>query len=192
MFGQPKGLNSLPVLADATIYLRAPNLEDYPAWAKLRSDSKEHLVPYEPRWQSDELSRLHYRELIMLYHKRANDDHTYPFFIFTTQDHSLLGGITLFNIRRGIAQMATLGYWIGATYVGQGLMTRALQLIMNHGFDTLHLHRLEAACVPRNTPSKKLLQRAGFHEEGIAKSYLQINGQWEDHILFAKLNDQKT
>lgn len=187
MFGQPKGLNNLPVLANKAIYLRAPNLEDYLEWSKLRGESKTHLVPWEPRWQSDELSRLHFRELIMLYHKRASEDHTYPFFIFTTNDHELLGGITLFNIRRGIAQMATLGYWIGAAHSGQGYMTQALQLITEHGFGALHLHRLEAACLPHNMPSQKLLTRAGFLEEGFAKSYLQINGQWEDHILFAKL-----
>ena len=191
MFGQPKGLDRLPVLANQSIYLRAPTIDDHAAWAKLRGDSKAHLVPWEPRWQSDELSRQHFRELIMLYHKRAQDDHTYPFFIFATKTHELFGGITLFNLRRGIAQMATLGYWIGAAHAGQGHMTNALQLASDYGFTTLHLHRLEAACLPGNVPSQKLLARAGFVAEGLAKSYLQINGKWEDHLLYAKLTPSK-
>ena len=99
----------------------------------------------------------------------------------------MLGALTLSNVRRGVAQMATLGYWIGAPFARQGYMTDALQALLPFAFDHLHLHRVEAACLPRNDASIALLRRAGFEQEGLARSYLKINGAWQDHLLFARL-----
>ncbi|HEU0118363.1 MAG TPA: GNAT family protein [Alphaproteobacteria bacterium] len=98
----------------------------------------------------------------------------------------MLGGIALNDVQRGIAQKGTLGYWIGAPYANQGFMTEATQLVLDFAFYTLRLHRVEASCLPRNEPSKALLKRLGFEEEGYAKAYLQINGLWEDHVLWGR------
>jgi ribosomal-protein-alanine N-acetyltransferase len=100
---------------------------------------------------------------------------------------TLIGGITLNDIQRGIAQKGTLGYWIGKPYAGHGYMTEAVQLICDFAFQTLRLHRVEASCLPHNERSKNLLTRLGFEQEGYAKSYLQIDGKWQDHILWGKV-----
>jgi len=98
----------------------------------------------------------------------------------------LIGGINLNDVRRGVAQKGTLGYWIGQPYAGQGLMTEAAALVCDFAFRDLKLHRVEASCLPHNEPSKRLLQRLGFAEEGYAKSYLRIDNEWQDHLLWGR------
>ena len=111
----------------------------------------------------------------------------YSLFLFTNEGRRLAGGINLSNVRRGVAQAASVGYWMGQPYAGQGLMTDGLRATLSFVFDDLRLHRLEAACLPNNEPSKSVLAKVGFHEEGLARQYLRINGQWADHLLFALL-----
>src|SRR5205814_508898 len=98
-----------------------------------------------------------------------------------------VGGLTLANIRRGCAQAGSLGYWMGASYARQGYMTAAVKAVIPFAFGTLKLHRLEAACIPANVASVRLLEKTGFKREGFARQYLCINGIWQDHLLFAKL-----
>jgi ribosomal-protein-alanine N-acetyltransferase len=105
-------------------------------------------------------------------------------------DEALLGGITLTNLRRGVAQCASLGYWIGARHARQGYMTEGIGGMLTFCFEDLGLHRVEAACLPTNVASKALLTRRGFREEGYAREYLRINGKWQDHLLFAMLRDE--
>jgi [ribosomal protein S5]-alanine N-acetyltransferase len=99
----------------------------------------------------------------------------------------MLGGVTLSNLRRGVAQSASLGYWIGESYKRQGYMTESLAAALNLAFVRLGLHRVEAACLPDNKASRALLLKCGFEEEGYAREYLRINGRWQDHLLFAIL-----
>jgi ribosomal-protein-alanine N-acetyltransferase len=99
----------------------------------------------------------------------------------------LIGGLTLANIRRGVAQAGSIGYWMGAPYASRGYMTDAVRTLIPFAFGALRLHRLEAACIPTNTPSIRLLERLGFAREGLAREYLCINGVWEDHLLYALL-----
>jgi ribosomal-protein-alanine N-acetyltransferase len=98
--------------------------------------------------------------------------------------------LTLGGIRRGVAQAATLGYWMGAPHAGKGRMTRAVAAVVRFGFDSLRLHRIEAACIPDNAPSIALLERNGFEREGFARAYLKINDAWRDHILLALLEGE--
>jgi len=168
------------------LMLRFPAMEDYAAWAQLREQSRGFLEPWEPVWPADDLTLAAYRFRIRRYRDLAADDTCYPYFIFA-DGRRLLGAVTLTNVRRGVAQTATLGYWIGEAHARQGYMNRAIALLLPHAFTALSLHRLEAACLPRNQASIALLQRAGFEREGFAKSYLQIAGRWEDHLLFAKV-----
>ena len=112
-------------------------------------------------------------------------DQAYPFFLFRRTDNALVGGLTLANVRRGVAQAASLGYWIGKPYARCGLMSAAVRTLIPFGFGTLRLHRLEAACIPGNRASVRLLEKTGFKREGFAREYLCINGVWQDHLLYA-------
>jgi len=178
-----------PVLQGEGIFLRYPEMSDYPQWTKLRSESREFLSPWEPTWGTDELSRAAFRRRIRRYQREIRGDLAYPFLVFRKADNLLLGGCTLTNVRRGVTQSAAVGYWVGARYARQGYMYASLTAIRPFVFELLGLHRLEAACIPENEASRKLLLKVGFHEEGRARRYLQINGQWRDHILFALLED---
>jgi len=178
-----------PVLQGDGVSLRYPQMSDFPQWAKLRGESREFLAPWEPTWTADELSRGAFRRRLRRYQREIRDDLAYPFLVFRKSDNTLLGGCTLSNVRRGVTQSAALGYWIGARYARHGHMYAALSAMLPFVFHILGLHRLEAACIPENEPSRRLLLKIGFREEGRALRYLQIDGEWRDHILFALLED---
>jgi ribosomal-protein-alanine N-acetyltransferase len=166
------------------VRLRAPRARDFAAWSSLRRRSRDFLQPWEPIWPEDDLERDAFRRRLAAYAREIDAGSAYPFFIFRTADDVLVGGATLSNVRRGVAQMATLGYWMGQPYAGQGLMGAALKPLVGFAFATLGLHRVEAACLPQNEASHRLLLKTGFREEGLAKAYLKINGAWRDHLLF--------
>jgi [ribosomal protein S5]-alanine N-acetyltransferase len=168
------------------VRLRCPQATDYLQWATVRDESREHLVPWEPTWAPDELSRESWRRRLRRYQQAERDGAAHMFFIFSGISNDLVGGLQLSNIRQGIAQSAaTMGYWIGQRYAGQGLMSDAVTAALRHGFGRLGFHRIEAACLPSNTASRRVLQKCGFTAEGTARKYLRINGEWQDHLLFA-------
>ncbi len=178
-----------PVVEGDGIYLRYPRIADYAAWAELRGESREFLAPWEPIWATDELSRGAFRRRLRRYHRESRLDTAYAFFVFQKQGDVLIGGCTLSNIRRGVTQCGALGYWVGERFARQGHMYAAVKALLPFVFETLNLHRLEAACLPSNGPSRNLLVKAGFRQEGLARRYLQIAGEWQDHVLFALLAD---
>lgn len=167
--------------------LRPPGASDFPAWSQLRSESRDFLTPWEPVWPTDDLTRAGFRRRLRRYADDMSADLAYPFLIFIDDGATLVGGATLANVRRGIAQCATLGYWIGARYARRGLMTRALRVLLPAAFRELRLHRIEAACIPSNAASVRVLERIGFAREGLARQYLCINGVWQDHALYGLL-----
>jgi ribosomal-protein-alanine N-acetyltransferase len=179
-----------PVIRGQGIYLRYPRIGDYLAWARLRGESREFLTPWEPVWADDELTRGAFRRRIKRYQKETRQDSAYVFFVLRQSDDAILGGCTLSNVRRGVTQCCTLGYWIGAKFARQGYMTNAVKALVPFVFKTLGLHRIEAACLVDNEASKSLLARTGFRQEGLARRYLLINGQWADHLLFALLKEE--
>lgn len=179
-----------PVIRGAEVYLRYPRIADYKQWARLRGESREFLTPWEPSWASDELTKGAFRRRIKRYQKETRHDTAYAFFVFRAEDDTLMGGCTLSNVRRGVTQCCALGYWIGERYARQGYMYDAVKALIPFIFVTLGLHRIEAACLPANEPSRNLLSKAGFREEGRALRYLQINGEWRDHVQFALLEDE--
>jgi ribosomal-protein-alanine N-acetyltransferase len=179
-----------PVLQGDGVFLRYPETGDYAAWARLRGESREFLSPWEPTWAPDELTRAAFRRRLRRYHREIRSDISYPFFLFRKPDNVLMGGCTLSNVRRGVTQSAAIGYWIGEPYARHGHMYAALTAILPFVFQVLGLHRLEAACIPENEPSRSLLLKVGFREEGLARRYLQINGEWRDHVLYALLEDE--
>lgn len=174
-----------PVVYGGDVYLRTPQINDYLAWAELRAQSREFLTPWEPTWSSSELTKISFRRRLKHYARDLREDLGYAFFLFRSKDDVLLGGLTLSNVRRGVTQACTLGYWVGAPYAGHGAMTAGVKAIIPFVFDSLRLHRLEAACLPHNEASRRLLERAGFTREGLARRYLKINGIWQDHLLYA-------
>jgi len=173
-----------------TAHLRYPTMSDYPAWAQLRALSRHHLTLWEPQWARDELARSAFRRRLRQYQRELREDQGYAFLIFREGDGVLIGGLSISNVRRGVAQAASVGYWIGLPYVGRGHMTDAVNTMQAFAFGTLGLHRLEAACLPHNGPSSRVLEKAGFKREGLARRYLKINGVWQDHELYALLHDE--
>ncbi len=171
------------------VFLRPPKVADYEAWAELRAASREFLQPWEPTWPEDDLTLAAYRRRLRGYWRDMRSGLALPLFLFHADTHELLGGITLSGIRRGIAQAASMGYWIGARHARKGYMTEAVRAVVLHAFRGMRLHRVEAACIPENEPSRRLLLRCGFTQEGYARKYLRINGQWRDHLLFAILRE---
>lgn len=169
------------------LILRAPKRKDFVAWADLRARSRAFLEPWEPLWPRDDLTRpAFYRRIARLDAERRADQ-TYAFFLFEAGSERLLGGVTLSNIRRRAAMSATLGYWMGEPFAGRGVMSRAVPLLCRHAFLHFDLERIEAACLPDNTASIRVLEKAGFQREGFARSYLSIAGKRQDHLLFALL-----
>lgn len=171
------------------VYLRTPLPGDWKAWAELRAESREFLVPWEPTWPRDALTRQAYHRRLGYYAGEWRQGSGYPLFLLRQADDQLLGGISLLNVRRGVAQTASLGYWIGRPFARQGYMSEAISAVLDLAFGKLGLHRVEAACLPHNEPSRGLLLKSGFKEEGFAREYLRINGRWQDHVLFAVLRD---
>ena len=173
------------------VYLRQPEPRDFQEWSDLREGSRAYLTPWEPTWAADETSRGSYRYKLRRYVEDARDDRAHALFVFRESDSALVGGVTLSNVRRGVSQAASLGYWAGERYAGRGYITAAVRAVVRYGFDDLDLHRIEAACQPDNFASRRVLEKAGFAQEGAARAYLKINGQWRDHLLFGIVNEMR-
>ncbi len=167
--------------------LRPPQHGDFAAWSGLRSDSRDFLVPWEPMWSTGHLKRRSFTNRVYWSHRSIANGTALPLFMIRRDDQVLLGAITLDNIRRGPAQAGTLGYWIGAPFARQGYMREAIDAVVHHAFEVLDLSRIEAACLPENAASRGVLEKCGFKYEGVAQAYLQINGRWRNHVLYANL-----
>ena len=181
--------DTMPGIFGAGVTLRPPHSGDFAEWAALRETSRAFLTPWEPTWPPDDLTRSAFRRRLKRYAEDQRGDLAYAFLIFRSDDNAMVGGLTLANIRRGVAQAGSIGYWTGAPFVRKGYMTAAVRALIPYGFTTLRLHRLEAACIPDNTASIRLLERTAFKREGYARGYLCINGIWQDHLLYARLKD---
>jgi [ribosomal protein S5]-alanine N-acetyltransferase len=169
------------------VILRPPRASDHADWAALRLASRPYLTPWEPTWPDDDLSRAAFRRRLAIYGREMEQGTAWPLFAFA--DGHLVGAITLSNVRRGVAETGTLGYWIAQAHAGRGLATAAVRAMVDFAFSELRLHRVEAACVPANQASRRVLEKAGFEAEGRARAYLKINGAWADHLLFGRVND---
>jgi ribosomal-protein-alanine N-acetyltransferase len=171
------------------VYIRPPRRSDERQWVHLRRVSKDFLIPWEPSWPSDATTSAAYRRR----YKRFCEDWRlragFAFFVFEHGTDRLLGGITLSNVRRGVSQSGSVGYWMGEPYAGKGYMSEAVGLLLHFAFESLGLNRVEAACLLHNDASRHLLCKQGFKEEGIARRYLCINGRWQDHVMHAILRD---
>jgi [ribosomal protein S5]-alanine N-acetyltransferase len=185
------GVRRKPRIETARMTLRLPTHADWRAWSALREDSATHLTPWEPVWAHDHLSRRAFTNRVYWAARAETQGTALPMLLIRREDQALLGAITLDNIRRGPAQTGTLGYWIGAAHARQGYMREAIIGMVHHAFTTLDISRVEAACLPENTASRGVLEKCGFKYEGVAQSYLQINGRWRNHVLHANLRSDR-
>jgi ribosomal-protein-alanine N-acetyltransferase len=191
MFSFPFFRRDQPVLKGTRIVMRMPEQGDFREWAMLRGESRAFLEPWEPRWAPDELERAAWRQRLNRYREDYDRGSAVAFFIYDKTSGQLLGGITLGNIRYGVAQSGHIGYWMGQRHAGHGFMLDALNLLADHAFERLRLHRIEAACIPGNARSIRVLEKAGFRREGLLRSFLKINGVWEDHFLYALISGDR-
>jgi ribosomal-protein-alanine N-acetyltransferase len=171
--------------------LRLPTHSDYRAWASLREQSREFLVPWDPAWPAEALSRKAFTNRVYWAARAEASGTAVPLFLIRRLDQELIGAVTLDNIRRGPAQAGTLGYWTGQPFARQGYMREALEAVVHYAFTELDLSRLEAGCLPENAASRGVLEKTGFKYEGVAQSYLQINGRWRNHVLYAHLRNDR-
>ena len=171
--------------------LRPPVHGGYRNWSWQRESSAEFLTPWEPAWAADHLTRKSFTNRVYWAQRSITNGSAVPLFLIDRQSEGLVGAITLDNIRRGPAQSATLGYWVGQSHARQGFMREAIEAVVHYAFAQMDLSRIEAACLPENTPSRGVLEKSGFKYEGVAQSYLQINGRWRTHVLYACLRSDR-
>lgn len=166
-------------------YIQPAQARDWRAWAELRGASRAFLTPWEPTWPADTLTRAAFSRRLRRQAQDWREDLGYGFLIFDRETDTLVGGLGLNNVRRGVAQTATLGYWVGEAYARRGYTSAATRLVLQFAFGQLTLHRIEASCLPTNVASQGLLEKVGFLQEGYARAYLRIEGEWRDHLLYA-------
>ena len=171
--------------------LRPPQHTDFRDWVALRKASREFLTPWEPSWAPDHLTRKSFTNRVYWAQRSISNGTAVPLFLIRREDQVLLGAITLDHIRRGPAQAGTTGYWIGEAHARNGYMREAIEALVHYAFTTLDLSRIEAGCLPENTASRRLLESCGYKYEGVAQSYLQINGRWRNHVLYANLRSDR-
>lgn len=183
MFGGKKQVR----IETERLTLRPPQHTDFKAWSSLRRTSEGFLTPWEPAWASDHLSRKAFANRVYWANRAIKNETALPLFMIRREDEQLVGAITLDHIRRGPAQAGTLGYWVGEEFARQGYMRETIDTLVYHAFHRMDLSRIEAACLPENKPSRDLLEKCGFKYEGVAQSYLEINGRWRTHVLYAHI-----
>ena len=171
--------------------LRQPAHSDFRPWTSLRTHSRDFLVPWEPVWSQDHLTRKAFTNRVYWAQRSVTSGTAMPLFLERREDGALIGAITVDNVRRGPSQAGTLGYWTGEAYARNGYMREAILAVVHHAFVHLDLSRIEAACLPENKPSRALLERCTFKYEGVAQSYLQIGGRWRTHVLYAALRSDR-
>ena len=185
------GLRRKPKIETERMTLRLPQHADWQPWADLRESSADHLVPWEPVRAEDHLTRRAFTNRVYWAARAEAQGTALPVFLIRRSDQALLGALTLDNIRRGPVQAGTIGYWIGTPFARQGFMREAIEAVVHHAFTAMDLSRIEAACLPENTASRGVLEKTGFKYEGVAQAYLQINGRWRNHVLYANLRGDR-
>ncbi|MEZ5896019.1 MAG: GNAT family protein [Parvularculaceae bacterium] len=180
-----KGVNKPPCIIHDAVKLRMAEPPDYPAWFRLREESRAHLTRWEPDWSEKDASYEAFKLRLRSQEREVRLGAALPLLLFREADNTLLGAVNLSEIRHQALCSATLGYWIGATYLRRGYAFSGVSAVLGYAFDTLGLNRIEAACQPGNQASRNLLAKAGFREEGLARELLFINGAWRDHLRLA-------
>ena len=171
------------------VILRPPQYSDWKVWADERKKNKLYLQPWEPLWSINELERSSFVKRVRMFERLSHNDQAYSFLIYKSDNEDFIGEVNISNVQRGIIQSCTIGYWIAKDCEGKGMMSESLELVKEFIFNELKLHRIEAACLPHNIPSLKVLLKNGFIKEGTARKLLKINDKWQDHTVLSFIFD---
>jgi [ribosomal protein S5]-alanine N-acetyltransferase len=173
-------------LSAGSVVLRAPRLRDARAWSEVRLRNQTWLEPWEPSspypW-GERNSTGAWPQLHSALKKAARNGTMIPFMI--TYGGRLAGQITVSNIVHGVQRSCTIGYWVDGALAGRGIVPTALALTIDHCFDAVYMHRVEVDIRPENTASLRVVEKLGLRREGYFERYLDIDGDWRDHIGFA-------
>lgn len=172
-------------------YLRLPQVVDFEAWVKLRRNSEDFLSKWEPERDRNFYSMNLFKSRVKWAKQKFREKKVIHAFIFRQEDDSLIGAVTLDNVRRGAAQSASVGYWLGEQFTKKGYMFEVLKALIFYAFKNFELSRIEAATLPENKTSRALLEKSGFKYEGVAQSYLQISGRWRNHVMYSLLRHDR-
>lgn len=178
-----------PLLQTPRLLMRLAEDGDVPAILAFYEESRAHLAPFEPLRAAEFYSPGFWHAQVRRNQDEFAAGQSLRLFVFAQERPThVIGSVNFTAMQRGVAQMCSLGYALAAEAQGQGYMAEALGAAIAYVFETLNLHRIQANYMPRNERSGKLLKRLGFVAEGVARDYLQINGQWEDHLLTSLTN----
>ena len=169
------------------VLLRPLEPGDCSAWQEVRRRNADWLTKWEPQrlpGQPDVVEDGHAFATRCSARQRERQLGTgYGFGVFV--EGVFAGEVNLNSIQRGPFQNAYIGYWIDEAQAGHGYIPEAFVTVLRFAFEELHLHRVQAAIVPRNAASRRVVEKLELRDEGVARRYLEINGVWEDHIRFA-------
>ncbi|WP_423802571.1 GNAT family N-acetyltransferase [Neobacillus sp. SAB-20_R2A] len=175
------------VLKSKNIYIRPFTEDDASSLLKLQIENRRFFEKFSYERSNDFYTLEVQQNRIKEFAKDWQADQAYTFGIFT-KDDALIGTINLFQVLRGSLQSAFIGYFLDQKHNGKGYTTEAAKLLVQYAFNELKLHRIEAGVMPHNIGSIRVLEKAGFHKEGIAIKNVKINGKWEDHQVLAIIN----
>ena len=167
------------------VHIRPLALSDAKALHRLRTENREYHRLFEPVRPDNHFTLEFQEEQIRLSLVNAQNDTGYSFGIFLNESEHLIGRVNLSSVFRGPWQNANIGYYLDKGHTGKGYATEAVKLTVHCAFHHLKLHRVQGAVMPRNTPSIRVLEKAGFRYEGLARNYLHIHDVWEDHNIYA-------
>lgn len=173
-------------LRTGRVTLRPLRRRDSADWERLQLANQTWLSPWEPSAPASwavRHSRGNFRRMVRALRRRANLGQCLPFAVLV--DGKFAGQLTVDNVVRGVLRSAHLGYWIDQAVAGQGHMSLAVAVVVDHCFGPVGLHRLQADIRPENGPSRALVSGLGFREEALFTRYLDIDGDWRDHIGYA-------
>jgi ribosomal-protein-alanine N-acetyltransferase len=180
-------------LVGARVLLRPLQVDDWEAWRDVRRRCRAWLERWEPRPEPGTADPVADREAFRArcgaWERQRHFDSAYGFGLFL-HNGRFAGEVSLGSVQRGPFQMGYLGYWIDEALAGCGYVPEGVVLLMRYAFETLQLHRLEAAIVPRNTASRRVAEKLGMRDEGTALRFLQIQGVYEDHVRYAMTIDE--
>ena len=175
-------------IVGSRVLLRPLRVDDWDAWREVRLRCRDWLERWEPRPDAGSadpaLEREAFRARCGAWDRQRQFDAAYGFGLFL-RDGRFAGEVSLGSVQRCPFQMGYIGYWIDEQLAGQGYVPEGVVLIMQYAFDVLQLHRLEAAIVPRNGASRRVAEKLGLRDEGVAVGFLQIQGVYEDHVRYA-------
>jgi ribosomal-protein-alanine N-acetyltransferase len=177
-------------LREGRVGVRPLRLRDATAWSETRIANEEWLAPWEGRqpglplatWE-ERHTPVVFASMIRLLRREAKGGRCLPFGV--TYDGDLVGQITVANVVRGAFQSAAVGYWVDGRLAGNGIIPTALAMVVDHCLGDVGLHRVEANVRPENGPSRRVVEKLGFRQEGLHQRFLHIDGDWRDHLTFA-------